>query len=201
MHELNLSDAIRQNFEDSIQTRLMASDMLTDSIAAAATMITQACMGGKKVLACGTGQASLIAQQFCTTLLDCYQNPRPALPAIALGADACSNSAITHSNCHYAEQAFARSLSALGQYGDILLVVSFQGDDSGIVQTIQTAQERELRILALTGCDGGEAARMLRTQDIEIRVPSDHLPRIQETLCLVVQCLCEAIDRQLMGQG
>ncbi len=191
---MDYHSTIKQNFLDNIQTQQMAVDMLSDAIEQAARMITDCFLAGGKVLACGEGAAALPAQQFCHTMLDCHQTPRPALPALLLHAVA-SEQSLSDSGGHY-----ARALNALGESHDLLLAISIDGDDNNVVDAIHTAQERGLGVLALTGMNGGRIADCLQAQDIEIRAPSDNRSRILETQCLVVNCLCELIDQQLLGQ-
>ena len=66
-------------------------------------------------------------------------------------------------------------------------------------EAIRTAHDRELKIVALTGRDGGAMADLLSAEDIEIRVPSDRTARIQEVHLVVIHCLCDYIDTKLFG--
>jgi D-sedoheptulose 7-phosphate isomerase len=56
-----------------------------------------------------------------------------------------------------------------------------------------------MKIVALTGRDGGAMADLLSTEDIEIRAPSDRTARIQEVHLVVIHCLCDYIDTKLFG--
>ncbi len=192
---MDFHNTIKQNFLDNIQTQQMAVDMLSGAIERAARMITDGFLAGGKILACGEGAATLLARQFCHAMLDCHHTPRPALPALSLDP-----AASAHNLCGTAGGHYTRALGALGDSLDILLAVSIDGDDTSVVDAIHTAQERGLTVLALTGMSGGRVADCLRAHDIEIRAPSDNHSRILETQCLVVNCLCELIDRQLLGQ-
>jgi D-sedoheptulose 7-phosphate isomerase len=55
-----------------------------------------------------------------------------------------------------------------------------------------------MRVLLVSGRDGGAAAAGLRGNDIEIRVPSDQTARIQEVHLIITHCLCDLIDWQLL---
>ena len=55
-----------------------------------------------------------------------------------------------------------------------------------------------MRVIALSGKDGGKLAATLNSNDIEIRVPSDSTARIQEVHLLVLHCLCDLVDQQLL---
>jgi len=94
---------------------------------------------------------------------------------------------------------FAKQIKGLGQANDILLAISTSGNSSNVVTAIQAAHDRELKVIALTGRDGGKMVTQLKATDIEIRVPSDTTSRIQETHLLIIHCLCDFIDQKLFG--
>lgn len=94
---------------------------------------------------------------------------------------------------------FSKQIRALGQPGDILLAISTSGNSANVIQAIQAAHERDMRVVALTGKDGGNMAALLGPEDCEIRVPSTVTARIQEVHLLVIHCLCDLIDEQLFG--
>ncbi len=95
---------------------------------------------------------------------------------------------------------FSKQIRALGNSGDILLAISTSGMSANVIQAIQAAHDREMRVVALTGKDGGDMSAILQPDDIEIRVPSDTTARIQEVHLLAIHCLCDLIDWQLFGQ-
>jgi D-sedoheptulose 7-phosphate isomerase len=70
-----------------------------------------------------------------------------------------------------------------------------------VLTAVEAAHEKDMDVVALTGRDGGELARRLFPADIEIRVPASSTARIQEVHLLVIHCLCDLIDRQLLGIG
>ena len=56
-----------------------------------------------------------------------------------------------------------------------------------------------MRVVALTGRDGGGMAELYRDGDVEIRVPATRTARIQEVHLVVIHCLCDLIDSTLLG--
>ena len=81
----------------------------------------------------------------------------------------------------------------------MLLAISTSGNSPNIVKAVQAAHERNMQVLSLTGNKGGKLAKLLKGDDIEIRVPSDRTARIQEIHLLVIHCLCDIIDAILFG--
>jgi D-sedoheptulose 7-phosphate isomerase len=94
---------------------------------------------------------------------------------------------------------FARQIEALGQPSDLLLAITTSGDSANIIAAIGAAHEREMGIVALTGRQGGEVAKLLKPSDVELRVPVDSTARIQEVHLLIIHCLCDLVDQQLLG--
>ena len=68
------------------------------------------------------------------------------------------------------------------------------------MRAIDAAHERELSVVALTGQGGGKIRQLLRETDVHICVPHDRTARIQEVHLLVLHCLCDGVDSQLLGE-
>ncbi|MEJ2609212.1 MAG: phosphoheptose isomerase [Candidatus Thiodiazotropha sp.] len=191
------NERIQALFNQSIQTKIDALPLLTQPISEAATLIFNRLLDGNKVLSCGNGGSASDAQHFSSEMLNRYERERPGLPTIALTTDSSTMTSI--SNDYDFSLIFSRQIEALGQPNDILLAISTSGNSSNINHAIQSAHEREMSVVALTGRNGGEVAKLLGPEDVEIRVPADVTARIQETHLLIIHCLCDLVDQQLLG--
>lgn len=194
---MNLIDRIKHNFNESIQTKILAADTITNSIADAGTMLTKCLVDDGKILACGNGGSAADAQHFSGELLNRFETERPGLPAISLTTDTSTLTSIAN-DYHY-DEVFSKQVKALAQPGDILLAISTSGNSGNIIQAVHAAHDRSTRVIALTGKEGGELASILNGDDIEIRAPSKVTSRIQETHILIIHCLCDIIDKQLFS--
>jgi len=87
----------------------------------------------------------------------------------------------------------------LGQANDVLLAISTSGNSPNVVDAIVAAHERGMRVVAMTGRDGGTIVNHLGATDVEIRVPAQSTARIQEVHLVILHCLCDLIDNQLIG--
>jgi D-sedoheptulose 7-phosphate isomerase len=87
----------------------------------------------------------------------------------------------------------------LGQSGDVLLAISTSGNSKNILKAIESAHQREMTVVALSGKGGGKMGAALRETDVHICVPHDRTARIQEVHLLVLHCLCDGVDTQLLG--
>jgi D-sedoheptulose 7-phosphate isomerase len=194
---MNVIDRIKQHFNESIQTKIVAADTLPISIANASDLIVQSLLEGHKILTCGNGGSAGDAQHFSAEMLNRFERERPSLPAIALTTDTSTLTSIA--NDYHFNQVFSKQIKALGNAGDVLMAITTSGNSQNILQAIETAHERQVNVIVLTGRDGGELAPLLWPTDIEIRVPAQATSRIQETHLLIIHCLCDLIDERLFG--
>ncbi|MDH5516674.1 MAG: phosphoheptose isomerase [Gammaproteobacteria bacterium] len=195
---MDLLERVQQSFEDSLATKLAALDELPLLITEASQVITNALMNGHKILSCGNGGSAGDAQHFSSEMLNRYEMERPSLPAIALTTDTPTITSIA--NDYSFDMIFSKQIHALGSEGDLLLAISTSGNSNNVVRAIEAAHERNMKVIALTGKTGGSMAENLALDDIELRVSSDSTARIQETHLLIIHCLCDLIDHQLLGQ-
>lgn len=195
---MDLLARVQQNFEDSLAAKLAAMDTLPTLITEAAQVMTNALISGHKILSCGNGGSAGDAQHFSSEMLNRYELERPSLPAIALTTDTSTITSIA--NDYSYDIIFAKQIHALGMQDDILLAISTSGNSTNVVRAIEAAHERDMKVIALTGKSGGDMAEALAIDDIELRVPADSTARIQETHLLIIHCLCDLIDHQLLGK-
>lgn len=191
-----MEQRVRRHFEDSIATKQAAMG-LAPAIAAAAATMTRCLLEDGKILSCGNGGSAADAQHFSSELLNRFELERPGLPAVALTTDSSTLTSIA--NDYAFVEVFAKQVRALGQPADVLLAISTSGNSENVLRAIQAAHERGVRVVALTGRDGGAIAQALDPDDIEIRVPAERTCRIQEVHLLVIHCLCDLIDTELLG--
>lgn len=196
---MNLLEHVKKCFIENVELSVAAADTLPDSIMNASQMIVQALLNGQKILSCGNGNSAGNAEHFTSQMISRFIHERPNLPAISLTTDSLTLTAIAN-NYSYA-QIFSKQIRALGHPGDILLALSTRGHSLSLLQAIETAHERNMPVIALTGAEGGEVAALLYPHDLEIRVPSANVTRILEMHLFIVHCLCDLIDEQLFGQG
>lgn len=188
---------ILKHFEESIEVKRESMSTLGNAIASATESMTAALNGGGKILSCGNGGSAGDAQHFSAEMLNRFERERPGLPAIALTTDSSTLTAIANDYAY--EQIFSKQILALGNANDCLLAISTSGNSPNVLAAVHAAHEKEMRVVALTGRDGGSIAQALKDADIEIRVPSMRTARIQEVHLVVIHCLCDGIDQAIFG--
>ena len=189
---------IKESFTESIQIQIAAAEALPDHIMHASQAMVSTLLKGNKILSCGNGGSASNAQQFASCLLNRFETERPSLPAMALTADTSTLTAIA--NDYNYDEIFSKQVRALGQPGDTLLAIFTSGNSQDILKAMEAAVSRDMTIIALTGMDGGVMAGLLGESDVEIRIPSHRVARIQEVHLLTLHCICDLVDQVLFPQ-
>ena len=194
----DLTTRVVANFEASIAAKQNAVTYLPPLVATAGHALWQALLGQHKLLICGNGGSAADAQHLAAELVNRFEMERPGLPAVALTTD--SSIVTSIANDYRYDEIFSRQIRALGQPGDVLVAITTSGRSDNIALAIRAAHERSMRVLALTGRDGGQVPGLLGEEDIELRVDEWSTARIQEVHLLLLHCLCDLIDHQIGGQ-
>ena len=159
--------------------------------------MVEALLSDRKIITCGNGIDGALAQLFTCILLDRFEVDRPALPALTLGADNASLSAIIHSSG--INDIFSRQLQALGQPGDVLLCFSSQLGADNLLQAVQTAQEREIGTILISRSLDENFHSALRSEDVHLQVDATRQARAVELYTMIIHSFCELIDQSLFG--
>ena len=193
-----LEQRIQQHFIDSADLKYQSAQTLSQPIAAAVQAVLACVTSGGKVLACGNGPSAAEAQQFAAFCVVGFERERPELAALALATDGTLMAPAAGGND--ADQQIARQVRALGQAGDVLLALSVTGNDTNVLAAAEAAHERDMTVVVLTGRTGGKLATVLRETDGLISVPHDRAARVREVHALVLHCLSDGVDTQLLGE-
>lgn len=193
---LMLERRIQQHFFDSADLKYAAAEVLSKPIANAVNALVGCITSGGKVLSCGNGQSASDAQHFAARLVGRFERERPGLAAISLTAGTAILAAIGNDF----DAIFSKQVEALGAPGDVLLAICTSGNSANVVAAVQAARAKDMTVVALTGHQGGKLRALLLDTDVMICVPHERTPRIQEVHLLVLHCLCDAVDLQLLGE-
>ena len=155
----------------------------------AANLCLNALKNNKKILIAGNGGSAADSQHFAAELTGRFKKERVSLPAIALTTDTSALTAI--GNDYGYKYVFSRQLEGLGNEGDIFIGISTSGNSKNIIEAIKKAKEKNLKVITLLGKDGG---KMKKLGDINIIIPSNETPRIQEMHIMILHMICQIID-------
>jgi D-sedoheptulose 7-phosphate isomerase len=109
-----------------------------------------------------------------------FERERPPLAALALAGEP------------------VQQVRALGLPGDVLLYVDDGEGHSSKV--ISAAQAKDMTIVVLAGRGAQAFGELLAETDVLVPVPHERPARVAEIQLLVLHCLCDAVDFQLMGE-
>ena len=188
---------VKNHFAESIATKEVAAREISSAVVTGGQIMSQALLDDAKILSCGNGGSAGDAQHFSSELLNRFEMERPGLPAMALTTDSSTLTSIA--NDYAFEDIFAKQVRALGRENDVLLAISTSGNSENVCRAIVAAHERAMKVVALSGRDGGRMTEFLGGDDVEIRVPATRTARIQEVHLVVIHCLCDLIDTTLLG--
>jgi D-sedoheptulose 7-phosphate isomerase len=192
---MKFEDRVTQMFNDSIATKQAALKVMVPSIVSAGKLMAESLRKDGKVMSCGNGGSAADSQHFSAELLNRFERERPGIAGIALTTDTSTLTSIA--NDYEYNEIFSKQVRALGRKGDVLLAISTSGNSPNVMRAIDAAHEKGVKVVALTGKDGGKMAAQLKDGDVEIRVPAKVTARIQEVHLVVLHCLCDLIDEQL----
>jgi D-sedoheptulose 7-phosphate isomerase len=189
---------ILAHFQESAELKLKSGQLLAQPISQAIELMFNALSNGNKILACGNGGSAGDAQHFAAELVGRFERERFPLPAISLSTDTSIITAI--GNDYSFNEIFSKQVQALGQAGDILLAISTSGNSANVLAAVEAALEREMRVVALTGKDGGKLGKLLTEADVHINVPHARTARIQEVHLVAIHSICDGLDVALFGE-
>lgn len=193
-----LEQRIQQQFFDSADLKYAAAEVLSKPIVDAVSALVGCITAGGKVLSCGNGGSAGDAQHFAAEFVGRFERERPGLAAIALTTDTSILTAI--GNDYDFASIFSKQVQALGAPGDVLLAITTSGNSANVVAAVEAARAKDMTVIALTGHKGGRLRELLQETDVMICVPHERTARIQEVHLLVLHCLCDAVDLQLLGE-
>ena len=188
---------ILAHFQESADLKMRSAATLAPHISQAVELMFGALSNGNKILACGNGGSAADCQHFAAELVGRFERERFPLPAIALTTDTSILTAV--GNDYSFREIYSKQVQAFGQAGDILLAISTTGNSGNVLAAVEAALEREMRIVAFTGKDGGQLAKLLTDADVHVNVPHSRTARIQEVHLCAIHCICDGIDVALFG--
>jgi D-sedoheptulose 7-phosphate isomerase len=175
-----------------VKKQIFESETLVSTIDKVVAVIVSAFQNGKHVYFCGNGGSAADAQHLAAEFSGRFYTDRKALPAEALH---CNTSYLTAvANDYGYDLVYSRMIEGIGREGDILIGLSTSGNSSNIVKAFETAREKKIVTIGLTGITGGT---MKVFSDLLINIPSNDTPRIQEAHIMVGHIICQLTEEKL----
>lgn len=190
MYQSLIRDELTEASE--VLNRFLADDANLKAIQDAAKLLAERFKANGKVLSCGNGGSHCDAMHFAEELTGRYRENRPGYAAIAI-SDPSHISCV--GNDFGFDFIFSRYVEAVGQSGDVLFGLSTSGNSKNIINAIHAAKEKGMKVIVLTGNDGGSMAGLA---DVEIRVPHfGYADRIQEIHIKIIHIVIQLIEKEM----
>ena len=179
---------IKSELEGHLAT-IKATFALESDIKKACETAVATLKAGGKILLCGNGGSAADAQHIAAELTGRYKTERGALAGIALTTDTSALTAI--GNDYGYEFVFSRQLEALGREGDLFIAISTSGNSGNVLKALELARKIGIKTIGLSGRTGGAMNELC---ELNLVVPSNDTPRIQEMHIMIGHIICQAID-------
>jgi D-sedoheptulose 7-phosphate isomerase len=184
-----VKQTINNELISHLETINKVIETMTEKLEIASKLAVETLKNGNKILLCGNGGSAADAQHIAAELTGRYKTERRGLPAIALTTD---SSVLTSIGNDYGyDRVFDRQVEALANIGDLIIGISTSGNSKNIINALKLGREIGCKTLGFSGHDGGA---MNGICDINLIVPSDNTPRIQEIHILFGHIICQIID-------
>ncbi|PJA07682.1 MAG: phosphoheptose isomerase [Flavobacteriales bacterium CG_4_10_14_0_2_um_filter_32_8] len=187
-------ELIKNNFleAEQILDQFVNDEGNFKKIEAAGKILVAAINKGGKIISCGNGGSMCDAMHFAEELTGKFRENRKAIPALAI-------SDVSHLSCvandYGYDFVFSRYIEALGKKEDVLLAISTSGNSINILKAVDTAHEKGMLVIGLTGKTGGKLADKCT---IEIRAPfSEYADRAQEIHIKIIHSLIHYIEENV----
>jgi D-sedoheptulose 7-phosphate isomerase len=182
---------IEFEFNEHLKITKATMDCIYESVESAAQICIDALKNNRKILIFGNGGSAADAQHIAAELVGRYKVERKGLPAIALTTDSSALTCI--SNDYGYEQVFSRQVEALANTGDVAVGISTGGTSTNVISALDIAKNIGCKTIGFSGRGGGEMNALC---DVNLVVPSDDTPRIQEMHILIGHTICQLIDNE-----
>ena len=185
-----MKDIIENEFNEHIKVA-NSIHCLTDAVAISAQLCIDCLKSGGKILLFGNGGSAADAQHIAAELVGRYKVERKSLPAIALTTDTSALTAI--GNDYGYIHVFDRQVEALANKGDVAIGISTSGNSINVISALKLANDLGCITIGLSGKGGGDFNSLC---DVNIVVPSEDTPRIQEMHIVIGHIICHLIDQE-----
>lgn len=122
---------------------------------------------GSTIFLAGNGGSAATVNHYAIDWVLGTEVANPPFRVISLAESVASVSAT--GNDHEFERVFSRPLQTLSREGDVLVLVSASGNSPNLVAALSAARENGVRVVAITGFDGGKLKALA---DVSVHTPT-----------------------------
>ena len=191
-----MKNKIKSHFEAHQATIAGVQSDLLPHIELCVNTLIKTLNDGGKILTMGNGGSAADAQHLAAEFVGRFLLERKALPAIALTTDTSILTSV--GNDFGFDEVFKRQIEALAESGDVVIGISTSGNSENVEKAMRAAREKGCRTIGLLGRDGGRLAALC---DVELTVPAQDTPHIQEAHLVIIHILCALVEQALFASS
>jgi D-sedoheptulose 7-phosphate isomerase len=185
-----MQSIIEFEFSEHLKTSQATLEYIAAPLEIAANLCIDGLKNDGKILIFGNGGSAADAQHIAAEFVGRYKVERKGLPAIALTTD---TSALTSIGNDYGYgHVFDRQVEALANKGDVVIGISTGGSSGNVISALKLAKELGCKTIGFSGRDGGEMNNLC---NINLVVPAEDTPRIQEMHIVIGHTICHLVDQ------
>lgn len=209
-----------QEHIDLLITRYPKLEGIIPFIISAYEVMQTAYQHDGKLLIAGNGGSAADSEHMAGELMKRFKRPRPVTPEFAdklvsvdsargrklaenLERSLTAIPLVTHEALSTAYindvdgyGVFAQQLLGFGRAGDVFLGISTSGNSKNIMNAVVVAKALEIKVIGLTGADGGELAE---AADVAVKAPETETYMIQELHLPIYHCWCLMLEDYFFG--
>ena len=145
---------------------------------------------GRRIFVCGNGGSDSMASQFlCDIVKSASFNRSSRFRILALSDQMPKVGGVQDE--HEKARIFVEQLKNFAEPEDVLMGICTSGNSPNVVNAIEYASWIGCRTIGITGCDGGEVARLA---EVALQVPVAHIGSIED----VHMIICHMIAYRFM---
>ena len=184
-----IKDIVRESI--AVKTMVLNDTGLVASVGQIVDLVVDRFRAGNHLYFCGNGGSAADAQHLAAEFSGRFYIDREALPSEALHSNTSYMTAVA--NDYSYDLIYSRLIRGIGKKGDILVGMSTSGNSTNILQAFETAREKGITTIGMTGEGGG---KLLPLCDHLIDIPSRNTPRIQEAHMLLGHIICQLVEEK-----
>lgn len=182
-----INDIISESI--AVKTAVLSDPTLIARVGRIVDLIVDRFRAGKHLYFCGNGGSAADAQHLAAEFSGRFYIDREALPSEALHCNTSYMTAVA--NDYSYDLIYSRLIRGIGKKEDILVGMSTSGNSINILKAFETAREKGITTIGMTGQGGGKLAAL---SDHLIDIPSKNTPRIQEAHMLLGHIICQLVE-------
>ena len=188
---------IRHSFQDahSVLTKFISDEQNILKVDTAVKMMVESYKNNGRVFSCGNGGSMCDAMHFAEELTGRFRKERRPLGAMAI-SDSSHISCVA--NDYGYDFIFSKYIEAWGNKGDVLLAISTSGNSPNVINEVNAAKAKGMKVVGLLGKGGGKMKDMV---DVALIVDSNISDRIQEIHIKCIHIMIEGIERNLFPEN